>query len=300
MSEPPPKLPEGAVPPMPDPGEGFFWERQGPDGETEQGDTICFLITFTDEPHWVTSDKPHVIRNSVWFKLVARLNAPEPVTHCDICQDTGLTPGWVPSYGNPDNSGCAQEAEPCDCPAGHKRFPSMFPPPSGAKGEEPNKSINEIATFADQLVEELASTKEQLLDMTADRNDERAWAKHYSDKLAEAKRDNASLLDLIYKIRVSAGDPHGKLMLDELAPHIAKLRADLDSARKESFERAAQICRYYLKHQDQPSRWDDQSEYEKGTTIACGNLAKLMLDELPTPSSEQEPVRDNESGKESA
>ena len=46
-----------------------------------------------------------------------------------------------------------------------------------------------------------------------------------------------------------------------------------------AFERAAQICRYYLKHQNFPSRWESKSEYEKGIEIACENLAKSMLEE---------------------
>ena len=46
-----------------------------------------------------------------------------------------------------------------------------------------------------------------------------------------------------------------------------------------AFERAAQICRYYLKHQNHPSRWDDKSDYEQGVQIACDNLAALMLEE---------------------
>jgi curli biogenesis system outer membrane secretion channel CsgG len=47
-----------------------------------------------------------------------------------------------------------------------------------------------------------------------------------------------------------------------------------------AFERAAQICRYYLKHQNFPSRWESKSEYEKGIQIACENLAKNMLEEV--------------------
>lgn len=46
-----------------------------------------------------------------------------------------------------------------------------------------------------------------------------------------------------------------------------------------AFEKAAQICRYYLKHQNFPSKWEDKSDYEKGVQIACENLAELMLEE---------------------
>lgn len=34
---------------------------------------------------------------------------------CEICGGSGLTPGWMPSYGNPDNAGCDEPAEPCAC-----------------------------------------------------------------------------------------------------------------------------------------------------------------------------------------
>lgn len=44
------------------------------------------------------------------------------------------------------------------------------------------------------------------------------------------------------------------------------------------FGRAAQICRYYLKHQNYP-QWENQSEYEKGVQVACQNLEKLFLEE---------------------
>lgn len=56
--------------------------------------------------------------------------------------------------------------------------------------------------------------------------------------------------------------------------------ADAVAATCSAFERAAQICRYYLKHQNFPSRWEDKSEYEKGIQIACENLAKSMLEEV--------------------
>lgn len=46
-----------------------------------------------------------------------------------------------------------------------------------------------------------------------------------------------------------------------------------------ALDRAAQICRYYLKHQNHPSRWEDKSEYEKGVQVACENLATEMLNE---------------------
>jgi hypothetical protein len=56
--------------------------------------------------------------------------------------------------------------------------------------------------------------------------------------------------------------------------------ADAVAATCSAFERAAQICRYYLKHQNFPSRWENKSEYEKGIQIACENLAKAMLEEV--------------------
>ena len=46
-----------------------------------------------------------------------------------------------------------------------------------------------------------------------------------------------------------------------------------------AFERAAQLCRYYLKHQNHPSRWEAKSDYQQGVQIACENLAGLMLEE---------------------
>jgi hypothetical protein len=46
-----------------------------------------------------------------------------------------------------------------------------------------------------------------------------------------------------------------------------------------AFERAAQVCRYYLKHQNHPTRWERKSQYEQGVQIACENLAELMLEE---------------------
>lgn len=55
--------------------------------------------------------------------------------------------------------------------------------------------------------------------------------------------------------------------------------ADSVAATCSAFERAAQICRYYLKHQNFPSRWENKSEYEKGIQIACENLAKAILEE---------------------
>lgn len=42
----------------------------------------------------------------------------EPV--CKTCGGSGMTPGWVPSYYDPDNSGLAEPAEPCpDCNGKH-------------------------------------------------------------------------------------------------------------------------------------------------------------------------------------
>lgn len=45
---------------------------------------------------------------------------------CQACDDSGMTPGWVPSYRDPDNNGGHQPAEPCDCVAARNRFPEMF------------------------------------------------------------------------------------------------------------------------------------------------------------------------------
>lgn len=36
---------------------------------------------------------------------------------CPDCGGSGMTPGWVPSYANPDNSGGGDSAEPCHCKA---------------------------------------------------------------------------------------------------------------------------------------------------------------------------------------
>lgn len=42
------------------------------------------------------------------------------------------------------------------------------------------------------------------------------------DRIAELEQENASLLRLVYDIRVAAGDPKGRLMQDELVRSIAE------------------------------------------------------------------------------
>lgn len=54
------------------------------------------------------------------------IKAPEGAVVCDICGDTGITPGWTPSYNDPSNDGGHPEAEPCDCKIGRERFPERF------------------------------------------------------------------------------------------------------------------------------------------------------------------------------
>ena len=58
----------------------------------------------------------------------------------------------------------------------------------------------------------------------------------------------------------------------------AALRIRPEEQRKEAFEDAAQECRYYLKHQNYPSSWDNKDEYQRGVQIACENLEKIMLE----------------------
>ena len=50
-----------------------------------------------------------------------------------------------------------------------------------------------------------------------------------------------------------------------------------------SFERSAQIIRYYLKHQNYSS-WNDLSDFQQGATVACQNLERAMLEEASQPS----------------
>jgi hypothetical protein len=45
-------------------------------------------------------------------ELMQKAEAKEPA--CEDCDGTGMTPGWSPSYGDPDNVECAQVAEPCE------------------------------------------------------------------------------------------------------------------------------------------------------------------------------------------
>lgn len=66
---------------------------------------------------------------------------------------------------------------------------------------------------------------------------------------------------------------------DEHNAEVQEVVAAILSAPASTFERAAKICRYYLKHQNHPSRWEDKSEFEKGVQVACDNLAALMLQE---------------------
>lgn len=65
----------------------------------------------------------------------------------------------------------------------------------------------------------------------------------------------------------------------KLEKELSAMAVENAKLREECFGRAAQICRYYLKHQNYPG-WDRQSEYEKGVTVACGNLEKEILEEL--------------------
>jgi hypothetical protein len=45
------------------------------------------------------------------------------------------------------------------------------------------------------------------------------------------------------------------------------------------YEEAAEIVRYYLKHQNHPSVWEYMGEFEKGVAVTCENLERLMLEE---------------------
>ena len=67
---------------------------------------------------------------------------------------------------------------------------------------------------------------------------------------------------------------------------ITELRAAVpEDVRKDAFEDAAQRCRYYLKHQNYPTSWNDKDEFQRGVQIACENLEKIMLEESEKPSS---------------
>lgn len=52
----------------------------------------------------------------------------------------------------------------------------------------------------------------------------------------------------------------------------------IEQSMQPAFERAAQLCRYYLKHQNFSS-WGTASEYERGCIVACENLEKIMMEE---------------------
>lgn len=73
----------------------------------------------------------------------------------------------------------------------------------------------------------------------------------------------------------------GEGMAGTAAPDVTntELGAVSQAATCSAFERAAQLCRYYLKHQNHSSRWEQKSDYEQGVQIACENLASLMLKE---------------------
>lgn len=49
--------------------------------------------------------------------------------------------------------------------------------------------------------------------------------------LENISKDTLYLINLISDIRDAAGDPHGKLMQDELVEHIRKLKEDSDKLR---------------------------------------------------------------------
>jgi hypothetical protein len=68
-------------------------------------------------------------------------------------------------------------------------------------------------------------------------------------------------------------------IVDSAVEVMQKLETERNAARREALEYAAQRCRYYIKHQDYPSRWEDKSEYQQGVQIACDNLAEIMLEE---------------------
>jgi hypothetical protein len=75
----------------------------------------------------------------------------------------------------------------------------------------------------------------------------------------------------------SARNPcRSRIMSDEIQQGRGQASPSLACS---AFERAAQLCRYYLKHQNHPSRWEDKSGYEQGVQITCENLAELMLEE---------------------
>lgn len=53
-------------------------------------------------------------------------------------------------------------------------------------------------------------------------------------EIADLREQNASLLRLIADIRAAAGDPNGRLMLDELVEHIRTMRRGADAYSIES------------------------------------------------------------------
>jgi len=68
-------------------------------------------------------------------------------------------------------------------------------------------------------------------------------------KRTESRAPTMAELDLIYRIRVAAGDPTGKLMLDELVHRIAAmrecekvLRQIADMPRRTKEQRLAKSC----------------------------------------------------------
>jgi hypothetical protein len=55
-------------------------------------------------------------------------------------------------------------------------------------------------------------------------------------------------------------------------------------------ERAAQICRYYLKHQNFHGDWGEMGEYDRGVIATCENLEQIILLGADRPSRNREGV----------
>ena len=115
-----------------------------------------------------------------------------------------------------------------------------------------------------------------------ERDKARRLAEHYRDAEAEWESDQKDRLPW-EEDQIGPCKRPDLCMLDKghipcpVCPNDPSIAPSLACS---AFERAAQICRYYLKHQNHPSRWDDKSDYEQGVQIACENLAVLMLEEV--------------------
>jgi hypothetical protein len=78
-------------------------------------------------------------------------------------------------------------------------------------------------------------------------------------------------------------NPGWQDVVDVLTRSAAALRQDSSGGVGETWEDAAQVCRYYLKHQN-----FEESEYAQGATIACENLEKIMLEKAAIAAAPQE------------